>query len=152
MFKEILIINLQKNNNFIFNTLHSDQKNVFWNFNLVCLLFVLTWFLLLYMLMCHMVKMNIFHFHQPHPTHTHTHTHPSVLVIIFLSFLYLLEAEIYKLWFSFSRAKLFGGKRVFRNLDSKYQEQKSEGDSHEPINIRLKKNMKLLFSYKIKPF
>ena len=29
MFKEILIINLQKNNNFIFNTLHSDQKMYF---------------------------------------------------------------------------------------------------------------------------
>ena len=110
MFKEILIINLQKNNNFIFNTLHANQKNVFWNFNLVCLLFVLTWFLLLYMLMCHMVKMNIFHFHQPHPTHTHTHTHPSVLVIIFYPFYTFWKQRFTSFGFHFQEQNSLEGK------------------------------------------
>lgn len=82
--------------------------------------------------MCHMVKVNIIHFHQPCPTHTHTLI--PVLLSFFILFIPFGDIEICKLWFSFSRAKLFGGKRVlyFRNLDLKYQEKKSEGDSHDP--------------------
>ena len=65
---------------------------------------------------------------------THTHTLIPVLLSFFILFIPFGDIEICKLWFSFSRAKLFGGKRVlyFRNLDLKYQEKKSEGDSHDP--------------------
>lgn len=64
---------------------------------------------------------------------THTHTYTSVVIILYPFYTFWRHRDLQALVFIFKSKTIWREKVLyFRNLDLKYQEKKSEGDSHDP--------------------